>query len=183
MFNSKIGKFNFLVFLLLIFTYFPAESMAASKIKIGIVNLDRAGRESKRGKEILGPLKSEVKRQEEKINRKQERVKTLEKELKKQGLIMSEEVKMKKEADFRFERKSLERYIRDAQEEIEIKRRRAINKIFAELLGVIKEIGKKEDYTYIIPNEAVIYHKKAVDITNKVIREYNKKFRKKKSSR
>ncbi len=62
MINSKMSKLNFLIFLLLIFAYIPTKVMAADKVKIGIVNLDRAGRESKRGKEIVESMKHRVKK-------------------------------------------------------------------------------------------------------------------------
>jgi len=181
--NSKMSKFKLLIFLLLIFTYIPAKSMAADKIKIGIINLDRAGRDSKRGKEIVESMKHRIKKAQEMIKKEESSVRDLRKELDKQGLIMSEELKRKKEADFRAESRSLQRHIKDAEEEIRIKQRQATNKILKELLEIVKEIGKKGGYTYITSSEFTVYSIDAIDITDKVIREYNRKYRKKKSSR
>ena len=183
MINSKISKFSFLIFLLLVFVYFPAKLMAADKVKIGVINLDRAGRESKRGKEIVEAMKHRVKKEQEIIKKKESRVKELRKELDKQGLIMSEELKRKKEADFRAESRNLQRHIRDAEEEIRIKQREATNKILKEILEIIREIGKKNGYAYITSSEFTVYSDEAIDITDKVIREYNKKYRKKRSSK
>ena len=183
MINSKITKSRFLIFLLLIFAYIPAKAMAADKVKIGIINLDRAGRESKRGKEIVEIMKHRLKKEQEIIKKKETRVKELRKELNKQGLIMSEELRRKKEADFRAESRNLQRHIRDAEEEIKIKQREATNKILKGLLEIVREIGKKGGYTYITSSEFAVYSNKAIDITDKVIREYNKEYRKKKSSR
>jgi outer membrane protein len=178
-----MSKFNVLIFLLLIFTYIPAKAIAADKVKIGIVNLDRAGRESKRGKEIVEVMKRRIKKEQEMIKKKESKVKELRKDLNKQGLIMSEELKRKKEADFRTESRNLQRHIKDAEEEIRIKQREATNKILKELLEIVKEIGKKDRYTYITSSEFTVYSDKAIDISDKVIREYNRKYRKKKSSK
>ena len=178
-----MSKFNFLIFLLLLFAYIPAQVMAADKVKIGIVNLDRAGRESKRGKEIVESMKHRVKKEQEMITKKQSRVKELRKELEKQGLIMSKELKRKKEADFRAESRKLQRHVKDAEEEIRITQREATNKILKELIEIVKEIGEKDGYTYVTSSEFTVYSIEAIDITDKVIREYNKKYRKKKSSR
>lgn len=180
MFDTK-NKFMVFVILLLVFMYIPAESLAIGKIKIGIVNLDRAGRESKRGKKIVGRMKAQISQEQEKIRKKEEKVKELRKELNKQGLIMSEELKRKKETDYRLEYRALERHIRDAREEIQIKQREATKKILNEIIEIIKEIGKKEGYTYIVTSEFIMYNDKAIDITDKVIREYNKKYRKTKN--
>ena len=92
---------------------------------------------------------------------------------------MSKELKRKKEADFRAESRNLQRHIKDAEEEIRIKQRETTNKILKELIEIIKEIGKKDGYTYLTSSEFTVYSDEAIDITNKVIREYNKKYRKK----
>lgn len=157
--------------------------MAADKVKIGVINLDRAGRESKRGKEIVESMKYRVRKEQEIVKKKETRVKELRKELNKQGLIMSEELRLKKETDFRAESRNLQRHIRDAEEEIRIKQREATNKILKELLEIIKEIGKKDGYAYITSREFTVYSDEAIDITDKVIREYNRKYRGKKSSK
>ena len=183
MINSKMSKFNFLIFLLLIFAYIPTKVMAADKVKIGIVNLDRAGRESKRGKEIVESMKHRVKKEQEMITKKQSRVKELRKELEKQGLIMSKELKRKKEADFRAESRKLQRHVKDAEEEIRITQREATNKILKELIEIVKEIGEKDGYTYVTSSEFTVYSDEAIDITDKVIRAYNKKYRKRKFSK
>ena len=182
MINTK-EKLKFFVFLLLIFAYIPAKSMAADKIKIGIVNLDRAGKKSKRGKEIVEAMKRRVKKEREVIQKKEARVKELKEELNKHGLIMSEELRRKKESDFRTESRSLERHIRDAEEEIRIRQREASNKIMKELLEIVRKIGKKEDYSFIATREFVVYREKAIDITDKAIKQYNKEYRTKKSLR
>ena len=184
MFNTKNKRGYFvLVFLFFAFILLPVKSIAASRVKIGIVNLDRAGRESERGKEIVEGMKSKINREQDIIRKKEERVKELREELNKQSLIMSEELKMRKEADYRMEYRALERHIKDAQEEIQIKQREATNKILKELLEIIREVGKKNGYTYIATNEFVIYSDKAIDITDTVIREYNKNHRKIKGAR
>ena len=96
---------------------------------------------------------------------------------------MSKELKRKKEADFRAESRNLQRHIKDAEEEIRIKQRETTNKILKELIKIVKEIGKKNGYRYITSSEFTVYSDEAIDITNKVIREYNKKYRKKQSPR
>ncbi len=115
--------------------------------------------------------------------KKETKVKELRKELNKQGLIMSDELKRKKEANLRSESRNLQRHIRDAEEEIKIKQRETTNKILQELLEIARGIGKKDGYTYITSNEFTVYSDEAIDITDKVIKQYNKKYRKKKFSK
>ncbi len=184
MFNNKNNyRFLLLIFLLFVCTLVPAKLVVAAKIKIGIVNLERAGQESDRGRGIIKEMKSKLSKEQERIREKEKKLKILREELNKQGLIMSEELKRKKEADYRLKYKALERHIKDAQEEMQIRQREATKKILDGLLKVIREIGKKEAFTYIITTEFVLYKDNAINITDKVIREYNKKYRKIKTSR
>lgn len=180
MFDTK-NKFRFFVILLLVFMYIPAESFAANKIKIGVVNLERAANESDRGKQIIEGWKTTISQLQEKIREKENKVKELRDELNKQSFVMSEELKIKKEANYRVALRTLERQKKDAVEENQIKQREARSKIFRDLLKIIKQIGEKEGYTYIVTSEFIIYSDKAIDITNKVIRRYNKKYRRSKT--
>ena len=179
--NKNILKLTLL--LLLVFVFIPENSTAANKVKIGIVDLDRAGRESKRGKEIVETMKRRIKKEQEIVKKKEEKVKELRKSLNKQGLIMSEDLRRKKQADFRTEYRSLQRHIKDSEEEMKIKQRDARNKILSELLEITRGIGKKEGYTFITSTEFTIYNDKTIDITDQVIRGYNKKYRRKKLSK
>lgn len=181
--NKKITGFLLKVFLVSVFIFVPAEMVTAAKFKIGIVNLERAGQGSERGKEIIKTMKAKLSQEQEKIRGKEEKLKRLREELNKQGLIMSEELKRRKETDYRRKYKALERHIRDAQEEMQFSQKDATTKILNELIAIIKEIGKKEGFTYITTNEFVLYKDKSVDITNRVIKQYNKKHRKEKKSR
>lgn len=171
------------VVLLLLFVYLPSQSIAAERIKIGLVNLDKAGRESKRGKEIVEQMKRRIRKEQDAIKKKEAKVRDLRNELNKQGLIMSEDLKRKKEADYRAEVRSLQRHIRDSEEEIKIKQKEATSKILKELIDVIKNIGKNENYTYITTNEFTVYYDNSIDITNQVVRTYDKTSRSRKSSK
>lgn len=181
--NKKITGFLLKVFLVSALIFVPAKIVAAAKFKIGIVNLEKAGQGSERGKEIIKTMKSKLSQEQEKIRKKEKKLKSLREELNKQGLIMSEERKRRKETDYRIKYKALERHIRDAQEEMQFRQKDATTKILNELIAIIKEIGKKEGFTYITTNEFVLYKDKSVDITNKVIKKYNKKHRKEKQFR
>lgn len=181
MVNNK-SRLVFFVLLLLIFVYIPTKSIAADNTKVGVVNLNRAGQESKRGREIVQEMKRKLKKEQGIIAKKEDKVKALRKDLSKQGLIMSEELKRKKEAAFRSEYRNLNRHIKDAEEEIKISQREAMNKILTELVEITRAIGEKDGYTFITTKESVVYYDKTIDITDKVIREYNRRYRNKKSS-
>jgi len=72
--------------------------------------------------------------------------------------------------------------VEDANREMAQKEQELAAKLLPELAKVIESVGEKEGYTAIfsIDNPVVIYRSKAVDITKKVIEEFNKRAKGKK---
>jgi outer membrane protein len=181
--NKKITGCFIKILLFALFIFVPGELLAANKIKIGVVNADRVFQESVRGKEIIGSLKTRISREQEKIRKNQEKLNDLRNQLNKQSLVMSEDLKRKKENDYRMKLRSLQRQAKDAEEEMQISQREIRAEVLRDLMDIIKAIGKKEGFTYIVTSEFVIYSDKNIDITNRVIGEYNKKYRRQRSSK
>ncbi len=96
---------------------------------------------------------------------------------------MSEDLKRKKENDYRMKLRSLQRQAKDAEEEMQLSQREIRAEVLRDLMDIIKAMGKKEGFTYIVTSEFVIYSDKSIDITKRVINEYNKQYRRKKTSK
>lgn len=184
MINNKILTGRFMkVLLFALFVFVPGELLAASKIKIGVVNADQVFQESIRGKEIIGKLKTKINREQEKIRKNQKKLDGLKNELNKQSLVMSEDLKRKKEVDYRMKLRALQRQAKDAEEEMQIRQREIRAEVLSDLMKIIRDLGKREGFTYIVTNEFVIYNDKSIDLTKRVIDEYNKKYRRERSSK
>jgi len=182
--NNKIFTGCFIkVFLFTLFIFVPGELLAASRIKIGVVNADKVFQESIRGKEIIGSLKIKINREQEKIRKNQEKLNELKNQLNKQSLVMSEDLKRKKENDYRMKLRALQRQAKDAEEEMQISQREIRAEVLSDLMGIIRDLGKREGFTYIVTSEFVVYSDKSIEITKKIINEYNKKYRQRKSSK
>jgi len=171
------------VFLFALFVFVPGELLAANKIKIGVVNADQVFQESIRGKEIIASMKIKINREQEKIRKNQGKLNELRNQLNKQSLVMSEDLKRKKENDYRMKLRALQRQAKDAEEEMQISQREIRAEVLRDLMGIIRALGKREGFTYIVTNEFVIYSDKSIDLTKRVINEYNKKYRRKKTSK
>ncbi len=171
------------VFLFSLFVFVPGELLAASKIKIGVVNADQVFQESIRGKEIIGNLKTRINREQEKIRKNQGKLNELRNQLNKQSLVMSEDLKRKKENDYRMKLRALQRQAKDAEEEMQISQREIRAEVLNDLMKIIRALGKKEGFTYIVTSEFVVYSDKRIDITKRIIDEYNKKYRRERASK
>ncbi|MBI3329146.1 MAG: OmpH family outer membrane protein, partial [Nitrospinae bacterium] len=157
-------------------------------LKVGIVDLDRALKDSTAGKQALETLKkfrdgvlkeiSEKKRVKE---TKETSLRDLQTELTTQNLVLSEAAKRDKEETYRRQVRELQRYINDSNRFIEeserdLREREAelTSRLLRQLVEIIKAIGKEENFTIIFEkNERfLLFAADAIDLTDKIIKRF-----------
>ena len=79
--------------------------------------------------------------------------------------------------------KEFQRKIKDFTEEMRQKERDVLSPILRDMENIAKEIGRKEGYTFIINKELLIYYPETIDITDKLIEEYDKRYREEKEKK
>ena len=162
---------------------------AASTLKVGIVDLDRALKESTAGKQALQTLKQFRDKAVKEINEKKQTKETkeatlrdLQTELTTQSLVLSETAKRDKEENYRRQGRELRRFIDDAnrfieESERELREREAelTSRLLRELLDIVKAVGKEESFTIIFEkNERfLLYAADAIDLTDKIIKRFD----------
>lgn len=144
--------------------------------KIGYVDLQKALNESEAGKEAKGTFNKRVEELQKVLDEKQIELKKLQEELEKQKGLLTPEARGEKEKAYQQKIKDAQRFAKDSQEELQQKDSELTKKIIKDLRDVIKKIGTDEAYTIILEKgEAfVLYAADGVDITEKVIKAYNK---------
>lgn len=158
-------------------------------LKVGIVDLDRALKDSTAGKQALETLKkfrdgvlkeiSEKKRVKE---TKETSLRDLQTELTTQNLVLSEAAKRDKEETYRRQVRELQRYINDSNRFIEESERdlreresELTSRLLRQLVEIIKAIGKEENFTIIFEkNERfLLFAADAIDLTDKIIKRFD----------
>lgn len=164
------------VFLLFTLVLFFAPLSFCETTKIGIFDLQRIMRESK---VIEGYRQSMMKEMEPKrkiLLEKQESLRQIEERLKKdKGLSPAERKSL--EEKFANNLKELRRMAEDIDMEMRKKDLELTQKVLSELGEIIRQIGKKEDYTIILEKASagVAYLKEGIDITDKILRIYDRR--------
>ena len=87
---------------------------------------------------------------------------------------MSPELKKKKEASYRNEKKKFERYVQDQNEEFARKEKEATAKILKKMLKVLEKIGKDKKFTMILEKKSVFYSDISTDVTKLATTTYDK---------
>ena len=151
---------------------------AQKKARIGYVDLVRAMSECKAGKKAQDQLKKEVQKFERSLKKKQEQVQKLQQEIEKKAQVLGAEQQQILARDLRESMRDLERSAKDAEDELKIRDRTLTGKILVQMQQIVAEIGKEGGYTVILEgnNAVVLYGKKNIDLTDKVITTHDGRF-------
>jgi outer membrane protein len=166
-----------------------AGQAAAVSLKMGIVDLDRALKESAQGKQALQTLKQFRDKVVKEINEKKRQkdamensLRDLQTELTAQSTVLSDAAKRDKEETYRKRVRDLRKFIDDAnrfieESERELREREAelTSRLLRDLLEIIRAVGKEEGFTVIFErnDRFLLYAADAIDLTEKIIKRYD----------
>lgn len=154
-----------------------AENAGAVAIKVGYVDLQQALNSSAAGEKAKDSFKTEVERMEQVLEKRRATVEKLKGELEKKALLLRDDERVALQRDYRQELRDFERLYKDSQEELKIRDRELTARILVELRQIVNAIGEQGDYSVILEgnNTVVLYGSKSIDLTEAVIKAYNKK--------
>ncbi len=170
-------KITCILTFLLLFA-FVISLNAADVAKIGVVDLKRVFDNSSAGKSAQAELTKQGKKMQGELEKRKSEIEEIQKNMERQAAVMSKEAREQKNRDLQikvYDFKNLEKKYRS---ELRKSERKKLIKIQKEVLSITEEIGKKEGYLIIFDKIAAIYVPKTLDLTDKVIQEYNAKYKK-----
>lgn len=174
--NKKAGVMIFFVLCAVVSASLLAGIAGAAEVgKIGYADLRVALNESDAGKKAKIELESLIKTKQAVIDEKGKSIEKLKGELEKQTSVLSGEARKSKEEEIERLVRDYQRLVQDAQNDVKKKETELTGSILKELRDVVEKIGKDEGYSLIIENVEgiILYAKKDLDITDKVIKNFN----------
>lgn len=151
---------------------------AAEKIKIGVVNFQRALGEVEQGKKAKATLKSEFDARQKKLDLQQQELKKMQEEMEKQKAVLSQDALMSKQKVFSEKYLQLQKSMASYRDELISKESKLTGQILQNLKKIVGEIGQKEGFALIVENsqETVLFAEVENDLTGRVVSMYNQKF-------
>lgn len=142
---------------------------------IGYVDVQRVMLESERGKEAKRYLQEEAARMKKSLDARQEELQRMKDQLERQGASITPEARAERERQYQAKLRDYQRAYDDYQVELQQKDMELTQSIFREIQEVIKSIGEKEKFTIIFEKSqaGILFANPAIDITDKVIKQYN----------
>lgn len=144
--------------------------------KTGFVNARKALETVNEGKRVIAKLEKELKKRETKIKSEQDKIKKAQDSLRKKAAVLSESGLAKKRDEVQKMMMSYQEKTMKMQKELQALEAKLKKPLIEKMGKIIEAVSKSEgvDMTY-EALQAPLYIKSKVDLTNKVIKAYNRK--------
>jgi outer membrane protein len=173
---------NFLVMLMqfgfassLIAVTVPNQAHAGSKY--GLVNMQAIILNVQEGKDARAQLEKEISKKEKEITKEKKQLDKMNKEWKAQAALLSETARMKKQQEFQEKFMSLRNTEMSFQQQIKKKEQQATQQIAIKVQKMVEKMANdlKLEMVFESNTSGLMFLKKPVDLTDKVIAAYDKK--------
>lgn len=150
---------------------------AAEETKIGFIDMQKAIQNVAAGKKAKKELEDEYNKKKKELEKKEADLKKLVADFEKRSMAMNEDARMKKQREIQMEVQKHQETAAKAQMEIQKRERDLTQPIVTKLRTLLEDIAKKENFTVILERaeNSVMYAKKEIDLTDRIIKEYDKK--------
>ncbi|MCI5140927.1 MAG: OmpH family outer membrane protein [Candidatus Electrothrix sp. ATG1] len=157
-------------------TVFTAVTVSAAS-GVGVVNLQQVLDKSSAGVAAKKKMEAKMKEFKASLDKEKKAVLALQKQMQKKADAWNEETKKEKALELQRKKRDFRVKQDDANLEMRNLQEKHLAPIMKKLEAVVKEVAKAKGVSVIIPNTAVLYFDKEVDMTDAVTAALNKKMK------
>lgn len=140
----------------------------AAELKIGFVDQERITRESAPADRASKQLEKEFAPRAQELQRREAQIKTLQGNLEKDALTMSESDRRSREQELGRLTLDFQRMQREYREDLNLRRNQELGALFERANRVIRQIAESEKYDIIL--QEAVYRNPRIDITDRVLK-------------
>lgn len=146
---------------------------ASAEQKIGLVDMSKAIQESAEGKKAKKELENDFNKKKKDLEKMEADLKKKKEDFDKKALVLSDDVKAKKQQELQVEFGKYQEAVGKNQMEIQKHEHELTGPIIQKIRKIIEDIGKKDGYTSVLEksDQLVLYAIKDIDLTDRVIKE------------
>ena len=158
-----------------------AQRAEAQNVKIAFVDLRRALNETEEGQAAMKKLQGMKDSLQNKVSGKEKEILAMKEAIEKQASVLTDAAKQKKVEEYYKAVTELQQTYMQYQKELAGKEAQLTQGILEKMAKVIEQIGKSEGYTMIYDRSsgAVVWAPSHLDLTDKLIQQYNSQNKKK----
>ena len=164
---------------LLLLTFLPA-AQATEAFKMGVVDPQAVLEKSKAGKKALDGLKEYVTTRQKLLSGDEEDLRNTEKTLKEQAAKLSDTEKKEKETQFRTKVQEFQKRAQEFNQELQGKQKELVDEYMKKISLATKVVAEKGGFALVVDKgseqtvKIVIYSKDTIDLTEQVIKEFDR---------
>jgi outer membrane protein len=161
----------------ILFFLIGAYAGAADVVKIGVVDFMKILETSNAGKAGQVEIKKQADKMKADLEKKGAEIEELKKKIEKDTMVGNKEIREEKEREVQIKFMDFKNLEKKYSSELQKLQTDSLVRIQKEVQSIADEIGKKEGYLLIIEKReaGVFYSPASVDITEKLIQQYNAK--------
>jgi outer membrane protein len=171
---------RFTAIMVFLFGLMGVQSLSLAKadeMKIGYVDMARCLNDVEEGKAAKAKLKADFDGKQKKLDDMQNELKAAKDDFDKKSGMMKPDAKQAKQEELQRKFVDLQQTYMQLQKELMDKEGSITQDINGKLRKVIARIGDREGYAIILDiGETVVYFKRHMEITDKVVQEYNEQY-------
>jgi len=165
---------RFCCFLIIFFMFAQATPGHAKDVRVGVIDIQAAVTGTKEWKKEFASFKTKFQKEKLSITAKEKNLKKMIEDLNKKSMVLSPELKKKKEEALIKKKKNFERYVQDKNEEFAKQEKVITGKILKKMVGIIKKLGERKKFTMILEKKVGLYFDQSVDLTTLATKTYDK---------
>ncbi|MEI8014217.1 MAG: OmpH family outer membrane protein [Nitrospira sp.] len=164
---------------ILLLAFLPA-AQATEAFKMGVVDPQAVLEKSKAGKKALDGLKEYVSTRQKLLSGDEEDLRNTEKTLKEQAAKLSDTEKKEKETQFRTKVQEFQKRAQEFNQELQGKQKELVDEYMKKISSATKAVAEKGGFALVVDKgseqtvKIVIYSKDTIDLTEQVIKEFDR---------
>ncbi len=157
-----------------------SPALAADSFKIGVIDPQAVMEKSRAGKRALDGLREYVSTRQKLLARDEEELRNTEKQLKEQSAKLGEAEKKEKEAQFRSKIQDYQKRAQEFNQELQVKQKELIDEYMKKIASATQTVAEKGGFSIVVDRgseqtvKIVIYNKDTIDLTDQVIKEFDR---------
>ena len=149
------------------------STLAHAEMKIAVVDTQRAVMETEDGLRAQATLKKHFDKRQRELDDKQVALQKEREDTEKQKDVLSKQALQTRVDKWQREMAELQTVFVDYNKELQKKQGEMTQPIFQKTMGIIRRIATTAGYDLVVDKQAVPYHRSDLDLTDRVITEYN----------
>jgi outer membrane protein len=171
------------IWLILAVTVWILPGLAA-EFKMGVLDPQEVIEKSKAGKRDLDKLKEYVRTRQKVLSSDEEELKSIGKQLKEQESSLTETQRREKQEQFNVKVQAFQRRAQEFNQDLSVKNKELMDDYMKKIVVVTRQVADKGGFGLVVDkgNEQiglriVIYNKDTIDLTDQVIKEFDRQYK------